>query len=316
MINKQLGRIAIVAIALSVALTGCLRSASGDNPEALQGQPLNTRTFTPTPFTPIVTVVPQTVEVLISTTPEPTTTPDPLSQEVFPQQSVGTEVASADNPALDLPASEPEQLQQPTDDPLNAQQQGDIPPNLQTATAIIQEATQVFLDQTATAQGPQLPIETATPTQNLFATATPTPFVGQPPSGANCVHQVVAGENVFRLSLRYGVSINDIAVASGIANPNLILVGDRLVIPGCGTTGVFPPPTSPATAGDGTGGSVGGGTGTGTGGSAGGITHTVQQYESLFEISMRYGVPIQTIANANGISNINLITIGDQLIIP
>lgn len=304
---------AILILVLAVILTGCLRSASDDTLEELEGQDLNTPTPSLTAQPTILVTQPVEVTRLVSTTPEPTMTPDPLSQEVFPAQSVGTEVASADNPALDIPAAEAEQLQQPTED-LSAQQQ-EIPPNLQTATAIIQEATQVFLDQTATAQGPPIPVGTATPTQNLFATATPT-FAQQPPvSGSNCVHQVVAGENMFRLSLRYGVSINDIAAASGVANANLILPGDRLVIPGCGTTGAVPPPTSPATTGDGTGGTVGGGN-TGTGGSAGGRTHVVQQYESLFEISMQYGVPVQSIANANGISNINLIFIGDQLVIP
>ncbi len=45
------------------------------------------------------------------------------------------------------------------------------------------------------------------------------------------VHIVQAGENLFRISLRYGVSMNAIAAANGITNYNLIFAGQRLIIP-------------------------------------------------------------------------------------
>lgn len=188
------------------------------------------------------------------------------------------------------------------------------------ATNILATATAGPLIATLTAQAAlQPPQPTFTPTLEAgaipFATATPplaivTPTPGIVSSGVDCVHQVVAGENLFRLSLRYGVSVNDIARASGITNINLIVVDDRLVIPGCGTTGVTPPPTVPAVAGD-----VLEGTPGGTG-STGGRVHVVQQYQTLFEISLLYGVSVNAIAAANGITNINLIYINQELIIP
>lgn len=56
-------------------------------------------------------------------------------------------------------------------------------------------------------------------------------------SSASCqnnpVHTVQRGENLFRISRRYGVTINDLAAANGIANTNQIAVGQQLVIP-CG----------------------------------------------------------------------------------
>ncbi len=186
------------------------------------------------------------------------------------------------------------------------------------ATNIIASATQVFINQTLTAQAvqvvPTIPPFTATidptllpPGQVLF-TPTPAPIL----SGADCVHEVVLGENLFRLSLRYGVGVADIARSSGITNINLIFVGQKLVIPGCGTTGVVPPATTIPSGELGTGGPLPG-TGTGTGS---GRIHTVQQYETLFQISLIYGVPINSIASANGISNINVIYIGQELVIP
>ena len=45
------------------------------------------------------------------------------------------------------------------------------------------------------------------------------------------VHIVQPGENLFRISLRYGVSMSAIAAANGITNYNLIFAGQRLVIP-------------------------------------------------------------------------------------
>lgn len=200
-----------------------------------------------------------------------------------------------------------------------------LDPREEQATALVGTSTQEILDLTATAEAILLitlqadPTETETPfSVTLAPSPSLTPAVGGGPvlSGSDCVHEVRAGENLFRLSLLYGTGIRDIALASGVANPELILVGQRLTIPGCGTTGVFPPATTIPTqiaAGAGTGGT---GTGTGTGGSAGGITHIVEQGETLFEISLRYNVPIRTIAAANNITNVNLIYFNQSLIIP
>ena len=40
-----------------------------------------------------------------------------------------------------------------------------------------------------------------------------------------------AGENLFRISLRYGVSLQALAYANGIYNPNWVYAGQVLVIP-------------------------------------------------------------------------------------
>jgi LysM repeat protein len=51
---------------------------------------------------------------------------------------------------------------------------------------------------------------------------TPTPFI----------HVVALGETFSSIALRYGVSIADVQAANPEANPNLLIVGDELVIPG------------------------------------------------------------------------------------
>ncbi len=57
--------------------------------------------------------------------------------------------------------------------------------------------------------------------------ATPVPSVPSQP----LIHIVQPGENLYRISLQYNVRLDRLAQANGIWNPNLIFVGQRLVIP-------------------------------------------------------------------------------------
>ncbi len=54
--------------------------------------------------------------------------------------------------------------------------------------------------------------------------------------GSGVSHTVQAGENLFRISLRYNTSMASIASANGIGNYDLIFVGQTLTIP-CGSGG-------------------------------------------------------------------------------
>ena len=80
-----------------------------------------------------------------------------------------------------------------------------------------------------------------------LATAIPQPRATIPP-GQDCVHEIRAGDTLFQLSLAYGVTVDAIAAASEIDNPDRIAVGQHITIPLCGTTGFIPPPTSIPTA--------------------------------------------------------------------
>ncbi|MBZ0287890.1 MAG: LysM peptidoglycan-binding domain-containing protein, partial [Anaerolineae bacterium] len=102
---------------------------------------------------------------------------------------------------------------------------------------------------------------------------------------------------MFRISLKYNVSIASIAQRNGITNVNLIYVGQRLVIsggtPGPGPTatpGTQPPPT--------------------TG------TYTVVRGDTLARIAQRFNTTWQAIASLNNIANPNLIYAGQVLKIP
>jgi LysM repeat protein len=259
-------------------LAGCFQSAGGDAGGISIAQ-------NPGPtFTPFPTDPPIVQEVVVTATDDPN-----ALVQMFPTQDPNLG-------GIDIPTTDPNlgfSIQQ---------SDGSLDPLEMTATFIVGQATeQAGVEATKTAQA-ILGIPTAT-VGAIFATATvdgTTPIV----NGTDCIHEVSASDsNLYRISLQYGLTPQEIATASGLANMNLIYVGQKLTIPGCGTTGTTPPATSIP---DGTG---------GTGGPVG-STYVVVQGDTLFKISQRFGVPVMSIANANGISNINLILINQQLVIP
>jgi LysM repeat protein len=74
---------------------------------------------------------------------------------------------------------------------------------------------------------PTIPPPTAEP-----STPAPTPTLEPSPTAASeRIHVVQPGENLYRISLIYGLSWVAIAEYNGIANPNAIIVGQELRIP-------------------------------------------------------------------------------------
>ncbi len=316
----------VVVLILALVLAGCYQGAGGGETTPI-AQVLPTDT--PIPPTATNTLIPT------NTSLPPTNTPVATNTQAAPLAAVTAQSAGSDTQANVAPTT----VLVPTLPPVTQVAQFATPtqagPTLDafalTGTAFVQQATaavEFMMTSTAQALGIGIP-PTATPTpfgqvqpQTPVFGATTDPFQQNVFQG-DCIHEVRAEDrNLFRISLRYGVPVRDIANASGITNINLITVGQRLVIPGCGTTGATPPPTStpqvtlvPTTFGA-----------VGTPGAAvpaqpqttftGGVIHVVEQGETLFEISLRYGVPVRDIANANGITDINRIYLGQELVIP
>ena len=54
------------------------------------------------------------------------------------------------------------------------------------------------------------------------------------PPKSSVIHRVAAGENLYRIGLRYGVDPKRIAQANGIHDPRSLRLGQRLLIPGPG----------------------------------------------------------------------------------
>ncbi|MBN1287051.1 MAG: LysM peptidoglycan-binding domain-containing protein [Anaerolineae bacterium] len=106
------------------------------------------------------------------------------------------------------------------------------------------------------------------------------------------LYVVQRGDTLYRIAAQYGSTVNAISAANGIANPNRIYVGQRLVIPGAAVPVV--PATAPAPAAD---------------------VYVVQRGDTLFGIAARFGVSLQDLVTANGVANPNLIYAGQALVI-
>ncbi|MCC7449069.1 MAG: LysM peptidoglycan-binding domain-containing protein [Anaerolineae bacterium] len=263
--------------------------------------------------------------------PLPTETLEP-TPELLPTATLGVEVAQAATPTLrpNQPlASGPQGTQTAVQGTLFAQ-----------ATEIIAGVTQtaaVDLTATATAQGTfssdgQPQPAGATPTLGTGGAAVPTLAPGAPvtpataapqgtpgeagsgaagPISADCTYTVVEGDRLLRIALRFGTTPQVLARLNGIVNMDLVVPGQKIRVPNCFGT---PVPGTTATLG---------GTPTfGTGGAAtpvaggGNRVHMVVDGDTLYGIATRYGSKVMAIAQANGIANINLIYIGQRLVIP
>jgi LysM repeat protein len=100
------------------------------------------------------------------------------------------------------------------------------------------------------------------------------------------VHIVRQGETLQSIASMYGTTVEAIAVANGIVNQNYIWVGQRLVIPGGGTS------------------------------EAAGQTYVVQAGDTLSSIAVQFGTTAWAIAVENNLPNVNSIYVGQTLRIP
>ncbi len=98
-------------------------------------------------------------------------------------------------------------------------------------------------------------------------------------------HTVRAGETLTAIALRYGVTIEEIMQANGLADPNRIYAGQVLSIP------------RPDSA-------------------TGGTAYVVRAGDSLSLIARRYGVTTQALLQANPLPDPNRLSVGQRLIIP
>lgn len=154
-------------------------------------------------------------------TPVPTNTPTEIPSET-PTEIEAQDVAISDNAtATETATSTPIEVAQGDDG---------IDPFEITATALVEQATlRAVLPTTqwAATQGIGLFTETPTATATQFGIVQPAQVL----PGTDCVYEVRAGDTLWNISRRFGITVMDIVSANGITNFNLIVVGDRLTIP-------------------------------------------------------------------------------------
>ena len=112
---------------------------------------------------------------------------------------------------------------------------------------------------------------------------------GQSAAAANTTHVVSAGETLAAIASKYGTTADSLASANGLANPNLIRIGQQIMV------AAAPPPAPAATA------------------PVPGSSHTVSAGETLASIAAQHGTTVEVIAAANGITNTSVIYVGTTL---
>lgn len=116
------------------------------------------------------------------------------------------------------------------------------------------------------------------------------------------VHFVQAGETLDAIATLYGVSAEDLKSLNQLDDAGTIFVGLALVIGSLSPSGPVTVAEAPAEASSGGGGPV--------------VMHTVARGETLFRIAQSYGVTMNSIVQANVLSNPEVIYPGQMLIIP
>lgn len=117
----------------------------------------------------------------------------------------------------------------------------------------------------------------------------------EPARAQDNVHVVAGGENLSTIARRYGMTMQELAAYNGIINPNLVFVGQKIQIPG---SGYAPQMLAPAQSNV-------------LPGEAG--YHIVARGQTLSEIAKSYGMTTGDLMRLNGISNANMIWVGQKL---
>jgi murein DD-endopeptidase MepM/ murein hydrolase activator NlpD len=117
---------------------------------------------------------------------------------------------------------------------------------------------------------------------------------------------VQPGDTLTRIALRFNVTTAELALVNDLANPNLIIAGQKLVLPGSGNLPSFPAVASSPSSGEP---SPADPTGLS-------LTYTVRAGDTLYRIASQYGLTLEALARANDLADVNLIQVGQELVIP
>lgn len=117
-------------------------------------------------------------------------------------------------------------------------------------------------------------------------------FLFASPAMADSATVIRPGDNLFRIALNHGVTVDALVRLNGLASADRIYVGQRILIPGAAPAQPAAPSASQAR------------------------VHIVQAGENLFRIALANGTSADAIVRANGLASANVIFAGQALVIP
>lgn len=116
--------------------------------------------------------------------------------------------------------------------------------------------------------------------------------------GQNVIHKVQPGDTLSTIAAKYGTTVAALAAANGIVDVDRIFAGSELTISGGTGTSPSPSPSPSPTVGTGPG------------------TYVVVGGDTLGAIAARYDTTVQHLMDLNDLTNPNLITSGQRLLVP
>ena len=132
---------------------------------------------------------------------------------------------------------------------------------------------------------------------SLLGTALVMVMTGAVATMAQTVHIVQPGQTLFRIALLHGRTVDELAMANGLAPPYLLHAGNQIIIPDPNAPAVTPAEVAaPAQATT--------------------SAYTVQPGESLSQIAARFGTTYIVLAQMNGIADPNVLHVGQVLQVP
>jgi LysM repeat protein len=116
-------------------------------------------------------------------------------------------------------------------------------------------------------------------------------------TGQSFIYTVVAGDTLAVIASRFNTTPEGIVQLNGLKDANVLALGQQLKIPGKAS-------------------SAGTGSTSGTGTGAATSTYTVQAGDTLGKIAVRYGTTVAALLQLNGLSNPDVLAIGQKLKVP
>jgi len=133
---------------------------------------------------------------------------------------------------------------------------------------------------------------TPTPTATLVATPTLAPTF-TPTLPPYITYTVEQGDNPWSIALEFGVTVEALLEANGLSEDIILEVGQELLIPLAPEEATPQPTPSPQ-----------------------GIIYKVAPGDNLWSIALEFGVTVEALMEANGLSEDAILDIGQELIIP